>query len=323
MYIIGFDGGGSKTRCVVGDYKGNILADILGGPSNHQSCGPQETKRVINSLLDEALDASSLSQSDLSYAFLGLAGADLPDDFKMLYSLLEPVFKEIPIKIVNDAWIIMRSGTKSPWGAVCICGTGSNSGAAHPDGNQAILRSLGYDLGNYGGGGDMASEALHYAFRADEKTGPGTMLEEQLPAIFGLADMDKLVGMFYPKRVPDIYPKIKEIPPLVFELASKGDRVCQDILISMGDILGDMTAGVIKRVNIQDMEVPVVLGGSVFSGENPLFIDAFKMTIHRTAPRAHIILPDLAPVAGAYLYGLDTLKIATNKQVYDNLAASI
>ena len=39
-----------------------------------------------------------------------------------------------------------------------------------------MLRSLGYALGNYGGGGDITQEALHFAFRADEKTGPDTLL---------------------------------------------------------------------------------------------------------------------------------------------------
>ncbi len=323
MYVVGFDGGATKTRCVVGDLRGNILADSLGGPSNHQGCGPEETRRVIQSLFEDTLSKASLKKSDLSYVFLGLAGADLPADFELLYGLLGPVFEGIPFKIVNDAWIIMRSGTTSPWGAVCICGTGSNSAAAHPDGTQAILRSLGYTLGNYGGGSDIAHEALHHAFRADEKTGPETMLEQELPKLFRASDMDDLVTRFYPETDPNVYHVMKKVPPLVFELASKGDRVCQDILIHMGDVLGEMTAGVIKRVNIQDMEVPVVIGGSVFHGSNPLLIDAFTLAIHRTAPRAHIIVPVLPPVAGAYLYGLDAIKVSYSSELYDNLNRTI
>jgi N-acetylglucosamine kinase-like BadF-type ATPase len=319
MFVAAYDGGGTKTRCWIGDKNGNILADCLGGPSNHQSCGPEETRRVISDLLQEALQKANLQKSDISYAFLGLAGADLPSDFEMLYELLHPVFGEVPFKIVNDAWIIMRSAITSPWGAVCICGTGSNSGAAHPDGRQAILRSLGYSLGNYGGGGDITREALHYAFRADEKTGPDTLLEKHLPEVFGASDMEDLVGKFYPEQEEGIYQKMKKVPPLVFELASKGDKVCQDILIHMGEVLGDMTAGVIKRLAMCDMEIPVVLGGSVFHGSNPLLIDAFTLAIHRTAPKAYMLLPTLPPVAGAYLYGLDAMKVDCGSHVYKAL----
>lgn len=322
MFIASFDGGGSKTRCSIGDDKGNILADCLGGPSNHQGCGYEETKRVIADLLDEALGMASLQKADINYAFLGLAGADLPSDFEMLYKLLDPVFKKVPYKIVNDTWIIMRSGITSPWGAVCICGTGSNSGASHPNGEQAILRSLGYSLGNYGGGSDIAREALHYAFRADEKTGPDTLLETCLPEVLGAKDMEDLLSKYYPNIEPDIYIKMKKVPPLVFELASKGDKVCQDILIRMGDILGDMTAGVIIRTKMEDMDIPVVLGGSVFHGNNPLLVDAFTLAIHKTAPKAHIHMPTLPPVAGAYLYGMDALKLKCDTIVYENLTVS-
>lgn len=319
MYVAAFDGGGTKTRCLIGDTQGRILSDRLGGASNHQACGPEETKRVLQALLDTGLAEAGIQQSDLAYAHLGLAGADLPADFEMLYSLLDPLFQDVPHKIVNDAWIIMRSGIQSPWGAVCICGTGSNAGAAHPDGRQAILRSLGYSLGNYGGGGDITNEALHHAFRADEWTGPKTLLQDRLPELLGAKDMDDLVSHFYPDSSPATQKKLKQVPPLVFELATQGDSVCQDILIRMGDILGQMTAGVIRRVQMETLDIPVVLGGSIFHGGNPLLIDAYTLSLHRTAPKAKLHLPTLPPVAGAYLYALDALSIECSPELYERL----
>lgn len=319
MFVAAFDGGGTKTRCLIGDTHGRILSDRLGGPSNHQACGPEETKRVLEELLETGLIEAGIQKSDLTYAHLGLAGADLPEDFDMLYGYLGPLFQDIPYKIVNDAWIIMRSGMKSTWGAVCICGTGSNAGAAHPDGRQFILRSLGYSLGNYGGGGDIANEALHHAFRADEWTGPKTLLQHRLPDLLGAKDMDDLVSQFYPDSNPATQKKLKQVPPLVFELASQGDSICQDILIRMGDILGQMTAGVIKRVEMETMDIPVVLGGSIFHGRNPLLIDAFTLALHRTAPKAKLHLPLLPPAAGAYLYALDAQHIECGPDLYERL----
>lgn len=322
MYILGIDGGGSKTRCILGDSKGNILADVSAGPSNHQVCGPEETRQVVKGLMDQALSQACLDRSKISYAFLGLAGADLAEDFEMLYSLLDPVFDGIPYKIVNDVWLVMRSGTSKPWGAVCICGTGSNSAAANPDGQEAKLRSLGYELGNYGGGTDMGREALYRAFRADEGTGPETSLTDHLPKIFGKDSMADLVSAFYPSWGPDTYQRLKKVPPLVFKLASEGDQVCQDILIHMGSVLGEMTRGVIREVGMENMDFHIVLGGSLFYGENPLFIDAFTLAVHRAAPKATIRLARLAPVVGAYLYSLDALGIETDKAIIENLRKS-
>jgi N-acetylglucosamine kinase-like BadF-type ATPase len=33
-YFLGFDGGGSKTECVLADAEGHVLARASGGPSN-------------------------------------------------------------------------------------------------------------------------------------------------------------------------------------------------------------------------------------------------------------------------------------------------
>jgi N-acetylglucosamine kinase-like BadF-type ATPase len=169
----------------------------------------------------------------------------------------------------------------------------------------------------------MGREALYRAFRADEGTGPETSLTDHLPKIFGKDSMADLVSAFYPSWGPDTYQRLKKVPPLVFKLASEGDQVCQDILIHMGSVLGEMTRGVIREVGMENMDFHIVLGGSLFYGENPLFIDAFTLAVHRAAPKATIRLARLAPVVGAYLYGLDALGIETDKAIIENLRKSL
>lgn len=88
-------------------------------------------------------------------------------------------------------------------------------------------------------------------------------------------------------------------------------------------VLGEMTRGVIREVGMENMDFHIVLGGSLFYGENPLFIDAFTLAVHRAAPKATIRLASLAPVVGAYLYGLDALGIETDKAILENLRKSL
>src|SRR5690554_124712 len=106
QYIVAVDGGGTKTRLVIGDDRGRLFADIIGAGSNHQIYGQQGTYDVIDSLYKQALGQAGLDKSDIGHAVLGLAGADQPADFKMLGKLLQPVFAQSEIEIVNDAWII-------------------------------------------------------------------------------------------------------------------------------------------------------------------------------------------------------------------------
>lgn len=317
-HVVGIDGGGTKTRCLVGDLQGNILGDHTLGASNHQTAGRKQARAIIEEVYKKALDQAGIKDEDIHYVFLGLAGADLPSDFRLLNKWCAGIFGDIPFQVVNDAWISMRSGLKGTWGAVSICGTGANAGACHPDGRRIILNALSYELGNYGGGGHITEKALHYAFRAHEGTSCETTLTKELPKLLGARDMGDLLSKFYPQTLISDE-DLREISPLVFRLAGERDGVCQRILIEMGHVLGEMASGVIRRLGMEDMEVPVVLGGSIYRGNNPLLVDEFTTTLHTVVPGARPVIPSMPPVAGAYLSALDSLKLVPGPAVYENL----
>ena len=317
-YVAGIDGGGTKTRCLIGDLNGNILGDYTLGASNHQTAGKTQAKAIISKVYKKALEKAKITHEDIEYVYLGLAGADLPSDFELLNGLCHDIFEGAPFQVVNDAWISMRSGLKGTWGAVSICGTGSNAGACHPDERRLILSALSYELGNYGGGGDITEKALHYAFRAYEGTGKETALVKELPRLFEAIDMEDLLSKFYPKKlISDGV--LQKVSPLVFKLANSRDWVCQQILIDMGHVLGEMVAGVIKRLGMEDLEVPVVLGGSIYKGDSPLLIDELTTTLHTQVPKAYLKIPLLPPAAGAYLSALDSLEVVPDSTTYDTL----
>ncbi|MDF2988967.1 MAG: ATPase [Eubacterium sp.] len=317
-YVVAIDGGATKTRCLIGDLNGNILGDYTLGASNHQTAGQKQARDILENVYFRTLEQAGLSNDDVRYAYLGLSGADLPSDFKFLNNLCANIFQNVPFKVVNDAWIAMRSGLKDSWGAISICGTGSNAAACSPDGKTTVLNALSYELGNYGGGGHIAEKALHYAFRAYEGTGAETALVKELPVLLGAGNMDELLSEFYPQRLIN-EADMKNISPLVFSLADKRDIVCQRILVDMGHVLGEIVAGVIKKVGMEDLKVPVVLGGSVYKGTNPLLIDELTTTVHRDVPGAYFIVPVLPPAAGAYLSALDVMGVAPDTAVYDKM----
>ncbi|MCF7931222.1 MAG: hypothetical protein K9L02_06915 [Acholeplasmataceae bacterium] len=320
-HIIAFDGGGTKTHIALFDDQGHLLYQNTGLGCNHSSSDGHQFKQVIEELFLDALKSKGLNKTDIDFIFLGLSGADIESDFIKLNQAGSKIFGNIPFKIVNDAWIIMRSGLKSPFGAVAISGTGTNSAAIGLNGKKAILRSLGFTLGIYGGGLDIAREALHFAFRSEELTYKKTILEVEIPFLLGCSNMNDVVDLFYPvtKITKQDFGKITA---LVFDCAVKGDEVSQEILIKIGKYIGEQTAGVIKQVQIENLEVPVVIGGRVFDGISPLLIDAFKKNLQLTCPKAYIIKPKYKPVVGAYLSALDELNIIQDEQIEKNLNES-
>ncbi len=317
-YIFAFDGGGTKTEISVHDLSGKQHFSKLGEGSNHTSLGGENFHNVIGNLFDDAKKELKISNEDIVFVFLGLSGADLESDFVKLDNACKKIFNNIPFKVVNDAWLILRSGLKEPYGAVAICGTGANSAAINKDGKRAILRSLGYTLGIYGGGLDIAREGLHYAFRAEELTYIPTILEQEIPTLLGVKDMSEVVDFFYPERKISRQ-QFGEITGLVFKCSDKGDTVSQDILRRIGTFLGLQTSGVIRQVDCHNEEIPVVIGGGVFEKANHYLLDSFEAALKSVVPKAKIVRPMYSPVIGAFLSALDELNIKQDATIEQNL----
>lgn len=320
-YIFAYDGGGTKTRLNVLDYEGHILFDKTTIGCNIVSSGEASFKSVIEGLFEEAKNALRINNSDVRFVYLGLSGADLEEDYNRLYEACKPIFGRIQHEIVNDAWIILRSGLDKPYGAVCICGTGTNSAAINQKQEHAILRALSYTLGTFGGGLDIARDALHYAFRAEELTYQDTILKTEIPKLLGLKEMADVIPLFYPTRTIDKH-TFGSITGLVDDCACIGDLVSKMILENVAKHIALQTTGVIRQLGMETEAVPVVIGGRVFEVKSPEFLSTFEKTLKQIVPLATIVKPKFTPVVGAYLLALDKLGLNQTKDIERNLLES-
>lgn len=306
MYVLGIDAGGTKTHCVIADENENILAEGLAGASQHQLFGIRQTEKNLQLAVSAALKEADLTLQDLSYAVLGMSGADGEDDLALLNPAAEKVLPGVPFRIVHDAWIGMYSALKEPFGVVSICGTGAGHAGRNRQGDELTLRNLDYRLGNYGGGGDLVEKALHYAFRSDEGTYEKSALEAAVPPIFGVSTMEDVCRLL--KQNPLSDKERYQLPITVFQLANSGDSVCRMLIQDLGHEEGLYAAAVIRRLHMENEQVPVVLIGSLFHSDDPLLLDPFMEAVRSAAPAAYPVLPTRKPVTGAVRMALFILQ---------------
>lgn len=306
MYVLGIDAGGTKTHCVIADENENILAEGLAGASQHQLFGIRQTEKNLQLAVSAALKEADLTLQDLSYAVLGMSGADGEDDLALLNPAAEKVLPGVPFRVVHDAWIGMYSALKEPFGVVSICGTGAGHAGRNRQGDELTLRNLDYCLGNYGGGGDLVEKALHYAFRSDEGTYEKSALEAAVPPIFGVSTMEDVCRLL--KQNPLSDKERYQLPITVFQLANSGDSVCRMLVQDLGHEEGLYAAAVIRRLHMENEQVPVVLIGSLFHSDDPLLLDPFMEAVRSAAPAAYPVLPTRKPVTGAVRMALFILQ---------------
>lgn len=325
--VLGVDAGASKTFALVADDTGHILGFGQGGPGNHQAVGLQPALAEIRRACEEALTQASTSPP-ADFGFFGLAGADLPVDFALLTPAVESMNLARRVRVKNDTMVALRAGLKRRWGVAVICGTGFNAGGIGPDGREVQLPGLGALSGDWGGGGDIAQEVIRLICRAWDGRGQPTMLTEMVLEALELPSVEELTSQLYQSQL-DYYPgqfdqrRLLTLVPLVFEAAYAGDQVAQELLMRVGTEVGVTANAIIKRLGLENTDVEVVLGGSVFKGKGPLLVDTVTQVVHRVAPRATIVLPEFEPVVGAILLALENLGVEVNEDIYANVRASL
>ncbi|HZD37710.1 MAG TPA: hypothetical protein VE664_03630, partial [Actinomycetes bacterium] len=104
--------------------------------------------------------------------------------------------------------------------------------------------------------------------------------------------------------------RVLELPPLVFAAAKAGDRAAAEIVARQADEVVTMATAAMRRLGMADLDTDVVLGGGVFRGEDPAFLERIRAGITAVAPAARLRRVTAPPVVGAALLGLDLLGVS-------------
>ncbi len=320
-HYLGLDAGGTKTFCLVGDEEGHIRGFGRAGTGNYEYFGIEAALKENRIAVQQALHDASLSIGDIDAIGMGIAGADVPEDYVMLErEIYTPLFGDIPRDFQNDSMAGLRGGTRSPYGIVIACGTGCVSAGKNPAGKHARVGGLGPAFGDICSGSDIGQEGLQKVWQARDGIIPKTLLAHKFMERAGCSDVEELFYKLYRNEIT--YDNLQPMAKLVFDAAFEGDEAACDILESGGRYLGAMVNAVARKLNMSSDVFEVVMAGSVFKGSSPVLEDAMRVVIHRECPRAKTVHPIFEPVVGALLMAME-VKTTVSESMYENLSRDL
>src|SRR6185295_12844752 len=182
-YIIGVDGGGTKTLALLGDLDGNVLARGVSGPSNTNAVGFDVACSALESAM---LMARKDYPGEISALCLGLAGAGRAEDIERFQNWAVDNFPRAAVKVVSDADILLMAGAPSGPALALICGTGSIVYGRTVTGELIRAGGWGYLFGDEGGGYAIGIAALRKMMQAYDGRRPETLLSELVLERYGL-----------------------------------------------------------------------------------------------------------------------------------------
>ncbi|KMS79144.1 ATPase [Streptomyces leeuwenhoekii] len=306
MTVLAIDAGNSKTDVAVVTADGRVVGTARGGGFQPPRVGVEAAVDVLADAVGRALAQAGVGTA--GHVSACLANADLPVEERELAAALRARGWAPAVDVRNDTFAVLRAGLledAEPRGVAVVCGAGVNCAGMLPDGRTARFPAIGKISGDWGGGGGLAEEALWYAARAEDGRGEATALMRALPAHFGLDSMYALIEALHLGRIP--MDRRHELTPVLFATAADGDPVARALVDRMADEVVAMSTVALRRLELLDDEVPVLLGGSVLAARHPQLDERVARLLRDRAPKATPRVVTERPVLGAALLGLDAI----------------
>lgn len=314
-YILGVDGGNTKTDYFVFDTLGNFIDFYRDGTCSHEGLKDSfdGSYRVMKKAIDYILDINDLKVSDIKWAVFGLAGCDTPYQKKRLEEVVEKIgFTNY--KVVNDSFLGIKA--MSPYGVCSICGTGTSAGGIDIHDNSLQVGGIGSIVGDEAGGSWLARRAVRYTFDAMYRFGNPSKICDFIMNMLGVNDKFYLMEAIAEKMSShDVDYKAIDIE--VFKLAEAGDAGCIAILKEMADNLARSASGCVVNLDLGE-EPLVIMAGSIWvKGESPVLINEFKEKMDfYTKKHCKVELLTVPPATGAVVWAL---ALATDKWPNDKM----
>ena len=256
-FYLGIDGGGTKTRCALGD-ETTTLASAVAGGSNVIRVGEAQAREALQSAVREVCAAARIDPTRIGRVCIGAAGAARPEVAGKIQRIIAEL-TPASIEVVGDTLIALEAAFGTGSGVIAIAGTGSIAYGRDATGRTCRAGGWGYAISDEGSGHWIGQRAVSAIVRARD-AGQDTLLEAMVLEAWHLQTFDELVQAANAQPPPD-FPRLF---PVVLRAAGEGDSRARALLADAGTHLAGLTANVIDRLMPQSPQAPVAMTGSVF-----------------------------------------------------------
>ncbi|WP_027625456.1 N-acetylglucosamine kinase [Clostridium lundense] len=294
-YVIGIDGGGTKTEAIAYDFQGN---ELFRNYSEFGNLAVDKEKALFN--IESTVDKSiKVLGSDCRYIYLGLAGVESGNNKEFIETSLKNRFNT-KVKAVNDADIALSAVLEGKDGILTIAGTGSISYGVYK-GITARAGGWGHLLGDEGSGYYIAIEAFKKVIEERDLGIKESLLSRQLLKGINIWSDEDIKDFIYSNTKG----KVAGVAPIVIEAANNGEENAINIVKKSTNALGDITFKVYKRLGIEE-DVNIGIKGSILT-KSKLVKGLFEDYIKENIKGFRLVDNEISPTKGAYYLAMKEL----------------
>ena len=267
-FYLGIDGGGTKTRCVLGD-ETTALASAMTGGCSVIRVGEQAAREALHGAIRQVCEVAKISPADVGAVCVGATGAARPEIAERVRHIILEIVPEKAsgkIEVVGDTVIALEAAFGKKPGVVVIAGTGSIAYGRDGEGQIARAGGWGFAISDEGSGFWIGRGAVSAILSAQDQQRDtaltGLVFHEW--RIGAIAELVQLANATPPPDFPRLF-------PVVLKAAAVSDVMASALLVEAGVKLAGLAATVVRRLASSAVTKPnsdailaVATTGSVF-----------------------------------------------------------
>lgn len=324
-YVLGIDGGGTKTHCALFDLNGNKIDFVQWGTTNHEVMdgGFKEFEEEIIKLISFVLNKNKIKIEEIKSSVFGLAGVDTKEQHRIISAIIRNIGFEDFI-LCNDGYLGIKAGCRDGIGICVINGTGNTIAGINASKEMFQIGGQGEYTGDLGGGGGIGSKAIKAVYNYLFKCHDYTIMADILFKRLNVNSKYEFIETFLEKeRRGEI--NVSKLSEVVFNAANQEDSVALGILELVGRDCGRAIKGMINELNFDRTAcINIVLAGSVIvKGENSTLVDYIKREalMQREYRNLNFSILEKPPVAGAVIWALEAIN--SNNNYFEKVLSQI
>jgi len=296
-FIIGVDGGGTKTRALLCDERGERIAEAIGAGS---AVRPQEIERssgIIAGVVRDVIENADKTRGPDRPRVLcvGVAGVGREPERQALWESLVAHDLAEEVIVQTDLGVAVDDAFGDGPGVLLIAGTGSSAFGRGPTGVTARCGGWGPVIGDEGGGAWIGRRALSVVSAAADGREPETALTGAVLTATEASETSDLIR-WAASATPAT---LATLAPVVISVADGGDLRANSIVSMAVEELALHVRALARQLFTDERaSVPVALMGGLLS-KGASFRKRLEHRLKSAVPGAHIHTGEIDPARGA------------------------
>jgi N-acetylglucosamine kinase-like BadF-type ATPase len=305
-FVLGLDGGGTKTDCVLMDEAGAVLARSQAGPSNPLRIGFGAAIGAIREAARQAFAQAALPESVTAAAICaGLAGAGPPESAEKIRALLGAEFPKSKVRVCTDLDLALAAAGDGP-AIVLLAGTGSFAVGRNSAGETARAGGYGSQIGDEGSAYDIGRRAVLMAMHENDRTGADSLLGQRLLRELGCANWSEVKARAQAAS-DEVFPRLYAVVATVAEWIESPTETreqtaarnsARGILRAAAFDLASLAENLAERLKLRGMPFLLAKTGGMI-GRSKFLEAQLDERLRSSFPKAEIGLLRVSPAEAA------------------------